>query len=123
MIRRPPRSTLFPYTTLFRSHGDERLECGLEVEPLVFVDLVRADRGLDRGVELHPGDVALVVVVGEERLRARLEVALQRRLRGRGGGFAQQARSLLELALVFDAVRDRGELAVRAAADRREEAG
>src|SRR2546421_8082821 len=25
MIRRPPRSTLFPYTTLFRSHGDEAL--------------------------------------------------------------------------------------------------
>src|SRR2546422_7468456 len=24
MIRRPPRSTLFPYTTLFRSHRDER---------------------------------------------------------------------------------------------------
>src|SRR2546426_9403605 len=23
MIRRPPRSTLFPYTTLFRSHWDE----------------------------------------------------------------------------------------------------
>src|SRR2546426_6286577 len=23
MIRRPPRSTLFPYTTLFRSGGDE----------------------------------------------------------------------------------------------------
>src|SRR2546425_12358234 len=23
MIRRPPRSTLFPYTTLFRSHGQE----------------------------------------------------------------------------------------------------
>src|SRR2546430_3781931 len=23
MIRRPPRSTLFPYTTLFRSSGDE----------------------------------------------------------------------------------------------------
>src|SRR2546428_10255180 len=23
MIRRPPRSTLFPYTTLFRSHGVE----------------------------------------------------------------------------------------------------
>src|SRR3712207_8685347 len=27
MIRRPPRSTLFPYTTLFRSdRGDQRLE-------------------------------------------------------------------------------------------------
>src|SRR2546426_10846060 len=25
MIRRPPRSTLFPYTTLFRSDRDERL--------------------------------------------------------------------------------------------------
>src|SRR3712207_8633033 len=24
MIRRPPRSTLFPYTTLFRSEGQER---------------------------------------------------------------------------------------------------
>src|SRR5437870_9614632 len=24
MIRRPPRSTLFPYTTLFRSGGDHR---------------------------------------------------------------------------------------------------
>src|SRR2546421_4954051 len=24
MIRRPPRSTLFPYTTLFRSHGARR---------------------------------------------------------------------------------------------------
>src|SRR5947207_11199612 len=24
MIRRPPRSTLFPYTTLFRSHGAPR---------------------------------------------------------------------------------------------------
>src|SRR2546425_8948188 len=24
MIRRPPRSTLFPYTTLFRSDGDPR---------------------------------------------------------------------------------------------------
>src|SRR2546422_5788463 len=26
MIRRPPRSTLFPYTTLFRSSGAERLD-------------------------------------------------------------------------------------------------
>src|SRR3712207_2089162 len=25
MIRRPPRSTLFPYTTLFRSRGDDHL--------------------------------------------------------------------------------------------------
>src|SRR3712207_7155172 len=28
MIRRPPRSTLFPYTTLFRSLGEVCLEAG-----------------------------------------------------------------------------------------------
>src|SRR5258707_10336809 len=34
MIRRPPRSTLFPYTTLFRSAFDQRLaELGLENTP------------------------------------------------------------------------------------------
>src|SRR2546430_15529992 len=27
MIRRPPRSTLFPYTTLFRSHRTDRRTC------------------------------------------------------------------------------------------------
>src|SRR2546425_3861007 len=32
MIRRPPRSTLFPYTTLFRSRSSEPSEpCGVEV--------------------------------------------------------------------------------------------
>src|SRR3712207_6940617 len=28
MIRRPPRSTLFPYTTLFRSDGTHNMPCG-----------------------------------------------------------------------------------------------
>src|SRR5437899_8370411 len=28
MIRRPPRSTLFPYTTLFRSHDGAALDMG-----------------------------------------------------------------------------------------------
>src|SRR5256885_6686148 len=30
MIRRPPRSTLFPYTTLFRSRREHRVELTLE---------------------------------------------------------------------------------------------
>src|SRR5947207_9656589 len=34
MIRRPPRSTLFPYTTLFRSHSQS-------VEPLPFHEMAR----------------------------------------------------------------------------------
>src|SRR5256885_11700922 len=33
MIRRPPRSTLFPYTTLFRS--DHRLRLQTDLRPLV----------------------------------------------------------------------------------------
>src|SRR5258707_1685495 len=35
MIRRPPRSTLFPYTTLFRSRCPIAI---IEMPPLVFVD-------------------------------------------------------------------------------------
>src|SRR2546430_13297051 len=46
MIRRPPRSTLFPYTTLFRSAVDrERLRPRGELGvALVFPDLVAAGR-------------------------------------------------------------------------------
>src|SRR2546428_13448491 len=33
MIRRPPRSTLFPYTTLFRSHRGRRLRLALLHNP------------------------------------------------------------------------------------------
>src|SRR5437588_6863731 len=45
MIRRPPRSTLFPYTTLFRS---------LSVQP--------------EGVHLHDDAVGSVVELGQQRL-------------------------------------------------------
>src|SRR3712207_8753900 len=44
MIRRPPRSTLFPYTTLFRSVH----------EPLALPAIAQADR--HRGVVLDPAD-------------------------------------------------------------------
>src|SRR2546426_10080576 len=37
MIRRPPRSTLFPYTTLFRSHDPLNVAGGSAVERLVAV--------------------------------------------------------------------------------------
>src|SRR5258708_19169738 len=58
MIRRPPRSTLFPYTTLFRSLDDRKrdVDAGLHLEvqsmDLVGADLVVAlvdcDEGEDR---------------------------------------------------------------------------
>src|SRR2546422_5894440 len=48
MIRRPPRSTLFPYTTLFRSR-DHRHEARLDD---AYAD---TESGLRRGAE-RPGD-------------------------------------------------------------------
>src|SRR3712207_7021940 len=36
MIRRPPRSTLFPYTTLFRSDDNKSLSLGMELSDLIY---------------------------------------------------------------------------------------
>src|SRR2546426_6786490 len=58
MIRRPPRSTLFPYTTLFRSRPhvgpvalhQRRVETVLqEIEQLRALELLRAREVADRG--------------------------------------------------------------------------
>src|SRR3712207_8490514 len=56
MIRRPPRSTLFPYTTLFRSDPERVLEAayppvGLRAEDAVDVD--RRPLAVGLVVELH----------------------------------------------------------------------
>src|SRR5438128_8922810 len=48
MIRRPPRSTLFPYTTLFRSLLQMRLDRTLRVRLHEPQPLVDAARDLDR---------------------------------------------------------------------------
>src|SRR2546430_4136454 len=55
MIRRPPRSTLFPYTTLFRSFGNVEGEVRLlgvvpaaDRRPTIEVWLVRRLRGPER---------------------------------------------------------------------------
>src|SRR2546426_8945030 len=51
MIRRPPRSTLFPYTTLFRSLREDGFDVlGLELETAV-VDHVVAPRAQRRSEE------------------------------------------------------------------------
>src|SRR2546422_11739008 len=65
MIRRPPRSTLFPYTTLFRSERREHRQRGIlevDLEPLVPyfpckppVDL--AHEGRVAQLEVLPGDL------------------------------------------------------------------
>src|SRR5687767_15532985 len=53
MIRRPPRSTLFPYTTLFRSGcGGSRL-CRLEVRSGDGCEVQRAGRSEEHTSELQ----------------------------------------------------------------------
>src|SRR2546427_4525374 len=53
MIRRPPRSTLFPYTTLFRSVRQTQAVMGLGlIERIAQADLDRALVGLDGRVVL-----------------------------------------------------------------------
>src|SRR5256885_8858959 len=58
MIRRPPRSTLFPYTTLFRSRGQGLVARATVVEVGVRIARGRRYQGVrvagDRGA---PGDV------------------------------------------------------------------
>src|SRR2546426_8918997 len=83
MIRRPPRSTLFPYTTLFRSREEE---CRWRL----LVDPIDGTRGLmyqkgsawnltgvapDRGAATPLRDIVLAVAaprVGADRKRTRL---------------------------------------------------
>src|SRR5690348_18176428 len=52
MLRRPPRSTLFPYTTLFRSgaHGREPVEAGEQA----VLDRARLDVARPAGDARHP---------------------------------------------------------------------
>src|SRR3712207_7646200 len=54
MIRRPPRSTLFPYTTLFRSHGAaggivrQRRQGTRQFPQHTFVERVQSVRAVER---------------------------------------------------------------------------
>src|SRR2546426_10886058 len=66
MIRRPPRSTLFPYTTLFRSvDGDRRPVGGVERAAVLELALPVEFRGVE-GVDAAVAEVADEQVAAEE---------------------------------------------------------
>src|SRR3712207_7168787 len=68
MIRRPPRSTLFPYTTLFRSDHEAVVPLpvrGGDPEPQLVVPLREQLRGLGRGEQ--PGDAQEVLLLGDRK--------------------------------------------------------
>src|SRR2546422_6207584 len=66
MIRRPPRSTLFPYTTLFRSHGRLRVEFDRCHPQLLGAEPSRQDgydprpHDCDIHQGRHPGNVSVL---------------------------------------------------------------
>src|SRR2546426_4891684 len=63
MIRRPPRSTLFPYTTLFRSADGVNFRAGLDVAEVIA--RVRHRRGGDplvRAAQIENPVIALILL-------------------------------------------------------------
>src|SRR3989475_12553982 len=67
MIRRPPRSTLFPYTTLFRSDpldraGGDRGPRGVGLEAAIVAALAAAPVGIDCHMADLAGDVGGAVI-------------------------------------------------------------
>src|SRR2546430_7756848 len=67
MIRRPPRSTLFPYTTLFRSRERRTLVSALILGPLLGPLLFAGGLSLriERGAEEGERPITLAVAHGE----------------------------------------------------------
>src|SRR3712207_8583549 len=72
MIRRPPRSTLFPYTTLFRSHRAEEPDVLERPGDAQGHDLVRAPTGDVAAVEGDHARRRLVQPGEEDRKSTRL---------------------------------------------------
>src|SRR4051794_41255790 len=60
MIRRPPRSTLFPYTTLFRSSSPNVFEMAATetITSIILIKLIRVSLGTVR----HPRRFKIVVI-------------------------------------------------------------
>src|SRR5947209_13371001 len=88
MIRRPPRSTLFPYTTLFRSHDIRQRDAAL------VRDRNAADRGDGRSEE-HTSELQsrqyLVCRLLLEKKKEKKERGIHRNIRESKGDVAVQA--------------------------------
>src|SRR2546427_8726343 len=55
MIRRPPRSTLFPYTTLFRSRDRDEEQAPFIVETAQALDELKASGAIGIALRWSPG--------------------------------------------------------------------
>src|SRR3712207_9439375 len=81
MIRRPPRSTLFPYTTLFRSVAMARLALAMAPDPMALgraqeyvedaEEQVRAVMARTRPPALREGDLATAMAALRDEMDQR----------------------------------------------------
>src|SRR2546425_13150388 len=89
MIRRPPRSTLFPYTTLFRSHalvGAGRAEpCGLGARDTLRLEAGYPLYGSDIDATVTPYEAGLGGVVELDKGADFTGLAAPKRPAARGG--------------------------------------
>src|SRR5438876_2799746 len=88
MIRRPPRSTLFPYTTLFRSLV-ERLRSGFSPArdwPQLVHCATDGDRKSTRLNSSHPSISYAVFCLKKKKAAVQLQIPRQQRTRGRLAG-------------------------------------
>src|SRR2546430_12692676 len=72
MIRRPPRSTLFPYTTLFRSLFEQHLEARragkIEAQRMLMPLVIELSSGFRSAICSGRGSVAGASGLGDARL-------------------------------------------------------
>src|SRR5258708_39407293 len=82
MIRRPPRSTLFPYTTLFRSFGDWGGERSALAEKGVTFDFFYIT-----DMQANPSGGMQQTYAGWERIRGTVDINFDKMIQWQGLSF------------------------------------
>src|SRR2546422_8791190 len=93
MIRRPPRSTLFPYTTLFRSHLLQVLQLGTLLRGRVVADRLVVDGAVLHVRPMGLGHLHPVAVRLEAPVEHPFRLALLRRDRSEERRVGKECRS------------------------------
>ncbi len=97
-----------------------RFEGRFIAEDLVVVGFVRTDRDVDRRIQVHPRQIAFVIIVRKKRGAARQQKLLESGVGGEPGRFFEQSCRFRQIGLVFLAIRHAGQMPVGVAPYHRE---